>query len=125
MTKTRMSAEEYQSMKIKPHKYGAKAVERHGVCFASILEADCYDELLLLEAAGEISNLERQVSIPLTVNGVDVCKLVIDFQYWSIREGRLVWRDAKGIMTPAAALKIKFARAIYPHSRIELWPVRN
>lgn len=105
----------------KRNKYGNKRAESNGLVFDSKLEAACYEQLVLLERAGEIQDLQRQVPIPITVNGRDVCKLVIDFQFWDKRNCCLVWRDAKGLVTAFASLKLKLARALYPDVRVEIW----
>ena len=47
------------------NKYGSKKVEVDGIVFDSKKEAKRYQELLLLEKAGEIQNLQRQVKYVL------------------------------------------------------------
>ncbi len=49
-------------------KYKAVRTEVDGIKFASKKEARRYGELLLLQRAGEISNLELQVPFLLTCN---------------------------------------------------------
>jgi hypothetical protein len=93
-------------------KYGA--VKTDGM--DSGKEANRWAELLLLQRAGEISNLERQVEYVLPGN----IKAVIDFRYHE--DGQVVLEDAKGIdrktgkvitMTRTARNKYKQIRAIY------------
>lgn len=88
--------------------------------FDSKLEARRYGELVLLEAAGEISGLLRQVPWPLKVNDKLVCKWVVDFLYVA-KDGTPVLEDVKGMITRDASIKIKLARALYPNIRIEIW----
>jgi hypothetical protein len=100
-------------------KYGNRRTMAHGREFHSKLEASCYEELLLRQVVGEIKDLQCQVPVPITVNGVTVCKWIVDFQF--IEQDRIVWRDAKGRMTDVASLKIKLAKALYPDMTIEIW----
>lgn len=108
-------------MMVRRSKYGNRKTASNGLIFDSKLEAGRWSQLLLLERAGEISDLQRQIPIPLTVNGKTVCKLVIDFQYWDEKRQQTVWEDAKGMITPIASLKLKLARACYPDMHIEVW----
>lgn len=62
-------------------KYGNVTTRSQGLTFQSALEARHYRELTLRLKAGEIRHLERQVPIPLVVNGVEVCTYVADFTY--------------------------------------------
>ena len=61
------------------NKYGSKKIEVDGIVFDSKKEAKRYSELLLLEKAGEISDLQRQVKYVLIpaqyaeVNGKRKC----------------------------------------------------
>lgn len=60
----KMTAAQFKA-KPKKSKYGNKRVERHGIKFDSKREADRYTILLADQQAGHITNLERQVKIPL------------------------------------------------------------
>ena len=75
-----------------------------GVTFASKLEMTRYLELMALERAGLISNLRRQVSYPLHVNGKQVCRYVADAVYRD-SDGREVVEDCKGVVTAVYRLK--------------------
>ena len=94
--------------------------------FASAHEARRYLELLLLQRAGQISELELQVSIPIVLDGRPVLvkskgypagrvlRYVADFGY---RErGELVIEDAKGHPTDVYKLK----RALLLHMGIKI-----
>lgn len=94
-----------------------------GIEFDSRKEAARYKELKLLEAAGEISNLERQVKFVLipTQREPDFvgvrggikkgkviekeCSYLADFVY--IRDGEVVVEDTKGIRTKDYIIKRK------------------
>lgn len=93
-------------------KYGAKRTELDGINFASKREAKRYSELKLLQAAGEIRDLELQVPVPLmgerdkikTPTGRHM-RYVADFRYFDARLNAWVIEDAKGFMTPEYKLK--------------------
>lgn len=103
----------------RPPKYRNKRVTVDGVTFDSVGEAARWAELKLLERAGHIRNLERQVRVPLVVNGVKVCAVVVDFAYF---EGeRRVWEDHKSAYTrklPVWRIKAKLIAALYPNVEI-------
>ena len=94
-------------------KYHAIPTEVEGIRFASRMEARRYQELRLLEGAGEIRDLELQPRYPLRVNGRLICTYVADFRYWDVREGRHVVEDAKGVRTSTYKLKAKLMKAVY------------
>ena len=93
-------------------KYGAKKVTVNGITFDSRKEANRYTELVLLERAGKISGLERQVKFELIpsqmVDGKVVeraCHYVADFVY--MENGTKVVEDVKGYKTPEYIMKRK------------------
>ena len=92
-------------------KYRNRKVENEHGKFDSQKEAQRYAELVLLERAGAIAQLRRQVPYALVVNGVHVCDYRPDFVY---REGeRLVCEDAKGMRTPVYLLKKRLMLACH------------
>jgi hypothetical protein len=66
--------------------------------------------LKLLRDKGVISDLRRQVIIPLVVNGHKVCTYIADFQY--TMDGQTVIADAKGKRTAVYILKRKLLHAL-------------
>lgn len=92
-------------------KYGAKKAERGGVVFDSELEARRYDQLVLLERAGEISRLLLQKCYTLKVNGVEIGRYYADFTYW--QDGQEVVEDVKGFRTRAYLMKKKLMLACH------------
>ena len=89
----------------KKSKYGAIKTEIDGIMFDSKHEAKRYQELRLLEQAGEIENLRLQVPYELIEKskyGRSI-KYVADFVY--SRNGLTVVEDAKGVRTPVYRLK--------------------
>lgn len=82
------------------NKFGAeKTVARDGTTLDSGHEAKVYQDLRFREAAGEITDLQRQVTIPLVVNGVKVCIIKVDFVFLDKRTGARVYLEAKSPVT--------------------------
>lgn len=104
-------------------KYHNRKVHKYGMVFDSIKELKRYEELLLLEKAGEIKNLQRQVKFLLIPSqyekkwypklnsfGRGKCierpvYYVADFVYEA--NGKQVVEDVKGIKTKEYILKRK------------------
>ena len=104
-------------------KYNNQKVTVDGEVFDSKKEARRYGELLLLEKAGVISNLQRQVKFVLipAQREVDIvgprggvkkgkllekeCAYVADFVYWE--NSRLIVEDTKGFRTADYIIKRK------------------
>jgi len=100
-------------------KYRAKRTTVDGVTFASQGEARRYQELRLLERAGEIQNLTTQPSFEIhpAFVGSDgkrhrAIRYIADFRYQD--RGRDVVEDFKGVETPAFKLKAKMFQRLYP-----------
>lgn len=107
---------------MKRPKYGNRKVVRDGITFDSAKEARRWSELLLLEKAGAIQNLQRQVKYQLIpsqkIAGKVVeraCNYVADFVY--VRDGETVVEDTKGFKTPEYIIKRKLMLWIH-HIRI-------
>jgi hypothetical protein len=100
-------------------KYGAHATVTAGIRFHSKAEAARYKELVLLQKAGEIRELELQPAFPLHVGQKEVAILVADFQYREAPDWVLVVEDCKGLKygtglrTPLYKLKAKILFAEY------------
>ena len=80
--------------------------------FASAKEAKRYEELVLLEKAGEIADLKCQVVYKIVINDCHVCKYIADFTYLD-RGNRKVVEDAKGYQTEVYKLKRKLMKAVH------------
>lgn len=88
-------------------KYHAVKTSFNGIVFDSKKEAHRYYELSILQAAGEISDLQRQVTYELIPkqDGERPCTYKADFVY---REnGKTVVEDVKGVRTDAYKIKRK------------------
>ena len=96
-------------------KYRNKPVTIDGVRFDSQKEAARFHELKLLERAGEITDLERQVAYDLAVNGVKVARYIADFRFKDKKTG-IVVEDVKSEATAKTrdfVIKRKLMRAIH------------
>ena len=98
-------------------KYRNTPVVVDGIRFDSKGEAKRWQELKLLQRAGEIADLERQVRFPLRgASGTTVCHYTADFRYVEMDNGyakRAVVEDFKGMKTPLFKLKAKLFRDNY------------
>ena len=93
------------------NKYAAKKTfsELCGRTFDSKAEARRGEELVLLEKAGEIKDLEYQVSFLLCQK--PNIKIKVDFAYQE--NGNKIFEDVKGVMTRDARVKIAWLREKY------------
>ena len=94
------------------NKYHAKKVTVNGITYDSKKEANRHRELLLLERAGVITGLQRQVKYELIpsqrIDGKVVerpCSYVADFVY--DEKGHRVVEDTKGVKTKEYIIKRK------------------
>ena len=99
------------------NKYGAKRTKVGDITFDSRKEATRWMELQLLERAGEITNLRRQVKIelmgqyrPLYTRTGRKMKFTADFGY--TENGVDVLEDAKGYPTRDYEVRVAVARAM-------------
>lgn len=87
---------------------GGKAARTvNGKKFDSLAEARRYQTLVMLERAGEITDLHCQVSYPCEVDGVLVCRYVADFVYRRVAGDALVVEDVKSAPTKTPAYRLK------------------
>lgn len=103
----------------KRSKYRNIKTEVNGIIFDSAKEAARYTELKMLERAGEIKDLQRQVKFSLDVNGFHICNYFADFSY--LQNGELVVEDSKSpaSKTRAYRIKAKLMRALFGISILE------
>jgi hypothetical protein len=90
----------------KPCQVGAEKYRSHR-------ERDRHQDLLLLQKAGQIASLTREVPFELAP-GVKIegenrkrpaVRYVADFVYSDVKAGRIIVEDAKGMQTPVYRLK--------------------
>ena len=94
------------------NKYYTRKVKINGIQFDSVKEAKRYTELQLLQRAGVISDLQRQVSFELIpaqyIDGKLVerkATYIADFVY--LEGGEKIVEDVKGVKTDVYKLKKK------------------
>ena len=94
---------------IKQNKYGNRKTVVDGITFDSQKEASRYQELRMLERAGEITGLVRQQKIELIPKTklYRACYYVCDFIYFDKRENKTIYEDVKGVRTKEYLLKRK------------------
>lgn len=91
-------------------KYGNRKVELDGEKFDSIAERDRWVSLRLMERAGEIQSLRRQVRFHLFgASLTHVCDYIADFVYR--RDEAVVIEDVKGVVTDVFQIKAKLMAA--------------
>lgn len=111
------------------NKYGNSKVTINGETFDSKKEARRYQELKLLEMAGEIIKLRRQerfMLIPPQYKWVTdakgkkkqkcierECCYIADFVYQDVHTGELVVEDTKGVRTKDYVIKRKLMLSTY------------
>ena len=105
-------------------KYHSTPTEVNGIRFDSKREANRWAELRILERAGKIEKLKRQVKYLLIPSqyrdGKCVereCSYLADFVY--IKDGRLVVEDCKGFRTPEYKIKRKLMLQLYDIRLVE------
>lgn len=111
-------------------KYGNRKVVVDGITFDSKKEAQRYTELKLLEKAGKITSLCRQIEFELIPAQREItdqiytkgpnkgkfkpgkviehkCSYVADFVYWDLKNNCMVVEDTKGMRTKEYIIKRK------------------
>ncbi len=103
----------------RPPKYGNTKTVINGDKFDSAAEASRYQHLLVLQRAGHIRDLTRQVSFVLApavvINGKRKQALVYraDFSYFDTGTGRTVVEDKKGALTDVYKIKRHLMKAVH------------
>ncbi len=103
-----------------PSKYHNQKTLHNGIQFDSRKEADRYRDLLLLERAGKIRNIELQPRYDLVVNGQKLGFYKADFRYEVRATGEVIVEDVKGVRTAVYCLKKKLVKALYEIEIIEI-----
>ena len=94
---------------VKQNKYGNEKTVVDGITFASRKEASRWQELKMLEKAGDITGLSRQLRIELIPKTrlYRACYYVADFVYFDKKEKKTIYEDVKGAKTEVYKLKKK------------------
>lgn len=103
-------------------KYHNRKTLYNGIQFDSQKEKSRYQELILLERAGFIQDLELQPRYDLVVNGQKLGFYRGDFRYKDVATGRSVVEDVKSPITktPVYQLKKKLVYALYGIEIVEV-----
>lgn len=112
-------------LKPRRNKYNAVKTVVDGITFDSKAEAARWSVLRLLEKAGAIRNLERQIKFPLEVSTPDSGPKVIgnyyaDFVYWDNEKQTTVIEDVKGFKTQLYNWKKQHIEAQYGIKLVEI-----
>ena len=102
-----------QMLRKKKSKYNAKITEYNGKKYQSDLEArrsQHWDTMLSLKL---IRSCEKQVRIPLHVNGKKIGDYIADFKI-THNDGKEEYEDAKGYVTKMFLWKMRHVSAEYP-----------
>jgi len=107
---------------IKASKYHNRKTEFAGRVFDSRKEADRYQELLWMQQAGLIQDLELQPRYDLIVNGHKLGFYRGDFRYKDVATDSVILEDVKSPATRTAVyrLKKKLVKALYGVEIIEV-----
>lgn len=121
-----------ESLPTSRNKYGAKRTVVDNITFDSKKESARYQELKLMQMAGQIADLELQPEFPLHVmelwrSGIEIQVTTVgvftpDFRYLDTRSGEIVIEDVKSDFTKNTAYKLrkKLAEAIHGVTITEL-----
>lgn len=106
-------------MKLPYNKFGAKKIEVAGIMFDSRAEARRYGQLIILERAGHISGLTRQVPFVLAPSvkfegekrAKPAMKFTADFVY--SEGGKIIVEDVKGCMTRDFTMRRHLMKSVH------------
>lgn len=94
-------------------KYGNKPTKVSEGTADSKGEAKRFEDLKLLQLAGEIKNLKFHPKFDIEINGVKICSYEADSSYYDLRRLAHIVEDAKGCRTEAFKLKKRLMLAIH------------
>lgn len=99
---------------------------RDGIVFHSVSERDRFDTLVLMQHAGEIANLKRQVRFPLVLPGGRhilirspgypkgrTASYTVDFKYDDVASGETIYEEWKKFDDSYSRLRRAVAEACY------------
>jgi hypothetical protein len=104
------------------NKYHNRKTLYQGIEFASQKEKNRYQELLWMQQAGQIRNIELQPRYDLVVNGHKLGFYRGDFRYEVVATGQTILEDVKSQATKTAVyrLKKKLVKALYGVDVVEV-----
>lgn len=95
------------------NKFNAKGRNYNGQWYHSTGEMNYAQELDWRLKAGEIKSWDRQVKIPLVVNGVHIANYYVDFKVID-KHGAVQYIEYKGFETPEWRMKWNLFHALLP-----------
>lgn len=95
------------------NKFKAKKQEYDGKWYHSKGEAGYAEELDWMQKAGEIKSWERQIKIPLKVNGLLICNYYVDFKVIT-KHDTVQYHEYKGFETMEWKMKWQLFTALLP-----------
>lgn len=120
---SRINAAALKHLPKKRNKYGAESTTYDGNRYDSRKEAAYAATLDMLRKAKipseRVKSYERQVRIPLEVNGVTVAHWRIDFVV-TYADGSVRYEEVKGYETPEYRIKRRLFEAIYPERELKV-----
>lgn len=105
-------------------KFNARQVKEDGYTFASKMEHKRYCDLKLMLKGKIIEGLIVHPKFKAIVNGVKVCDVILDFQYFDKTTKKLVYEDVKGFDPPMSKLKRRLLKALFPEVEVLLLTAR-
>ena len=105
------SKQDQLKKRTKKPKYNNKRTVYNGVAYDSNLEAEYAKKLDWRKRAGEVLSWKGQKSLHLIVNGVTVCRYIIDFEV-ELVDGTKEYVEVKGFETRLWKLKWDLLRAL-------------
>lgn len=102
-------------------KYNSKKTTIDGITFSSKLEAERYQQLMMMEKSGLIEDLCLQPEFQIYRGWIDPYTgekhkstfYVADFQYYDVENCKWIVEDTKGMETPEFRLKWKLVQDGY------------
>lgn len=95
----------------------AQKSHHNGQIFHSRLEMRLFQQLELLQSLGELTDIRRQVRVPMTLAKI---VYVADFQATSLKTGETYYLEAKGVETETWKLKLRLFRR-YGDKKLEIY----
>jgi len=101
------------------NKFGAIPTIYKGIKYHSKKEAEFASKLDILKKGKKIKSWDRQLKLPIIVNGEKICTYIMDFVV-ETNEGKTQYWEIKGYETQVWKLKWKLLKAQLKDSDIEL-----
>jgi hypothetical protein len=103
---------------------GKLARTYNGRAYDSLAEMRFAQQLDQRLRARDIADWTAQVPVLAVVNGVNICKLVFDFEVIRVDATREMI-DVKGFSTAEFKLKLKLVKALYPSMLVTIVPAKD